>query len=216
MDGIFVLTAIAAVASVIGAIFATWRWDYARKAFKIQRFQYKIQKIMLEESRKYWSGWISRSEDIAISFKKELNKMFLANMIDTEGCIVINRSKRKDYEKTGLTSLSPTVDFSNSSKEIVDKFKKLSKVEGKIEKFKGTNKPMYRFRINKHEEILRLLLPIHEYLIVKRKQAILMIGFCRLRIKNRRKHYNDRERELANAIIQLNRKNRNVKCLALF
>jgi len=172
--------------------------------------QFHLQKMMLDESREYWSGWITRSEDIALSLKKEMNKMFLANMIDTEGCIIINRRKRKDYEKTGLTSLSPTVDFSNSSREIVEKFKNISQINGKIEIFKGTNNLMYRFRVNKLKEILKLLLLTYEYLIIKRNHALLMIEFCRLRLRNKRKHYNQKERELAQQIIELNRRKRAV------
>jgi len=55
MDG-FLLTiaCIGAVASIIGAIFAAWRWDYARKAYDLQRKQLYLQIKMLGESRQYW------------------------------------------------------------------------------------------------------------------------------------------------------------------
>ena len=52
---IVILSAIAAIASVIGAIFATWRWDYARKAFDLQKKQIYIQILMLAEYREYWN-----------------------------------------------------------------------------------------------------------------------------------------------------------------
>lgn len=45
---------IAAIASVIGAVFAAWRWDYARKAFTYQKRQLYLQILMLAESREYW------------------------------------------------------------------------------------------------------------------------------------------------------------------
>lgn len=54
MDLILALTSVAAMASVIGAIFAMWRWDYARRAFKLQKIQLKLQVLMLMESREYW------------------------------------------------------------------------------------------------------------------------------------------------------------------
>ena len=54
MEAVLLLTAVAAVGSVIGAIFATWRWDYARRAFELQRTQLKLQVLMLMESREYW------------------------------------------------------------------------------------------------------------------------------------------------------------------
>lgn len=54
MDPILVLTTVAAGASLIGAIFAMWRWDYARRAFKLQKIQLKLQVMMLMESREYW------------------------------------------------------------------------------------------------------------------------------------------------------------------
>ena len=48
------LLIIAAFASVIGAIFAAWRWNYARKAYVYQKRQLFIQVLMLAESREYW------------------------------------------------------------------------------------------------------------------------------------------------------------------
>lgn len=50
------LMIIAAVASVVGAIFAAWRWDYARKAFIYQKRQLFLQVLMLSESREYWKS----------------------------------------------------------------------------------------------------------------------------------------------------------------
>ena len=54
MDVALILTAIAAVGSVMGAIFATWRWEYARRAYDLQKKQIYLQISMLAESRDYW------------------------------------------------------------------------------------------------------------------------------------------------------------------
>ena len=51
---LLILSAIAAIAGTMGAIFATWRWDYARKAFDLQKKQLYLQILMLAESREYW------------------------------------------------------------------------------------------------------------------------------------------------------------------
>lgn len=48
------ISSIAAVASVIGAIFAIWRWDFAKKSFDLQQKQVYLQILMLAESREYW------------------------------------------------------------------------------------------------------------------------------------------------------------------
>jgi len=51
---LIILSGIAAVAGTLGAIFATWRWDYARRAYVYQKKQLYLQILMLAESREYW------------------------------------------------------------------------------------------------------------------------------------------------------------------
>lgn len=54
MNGLFALTATAAIASVVGAMFAIWRWNYAVRAYDLQKKQLYLQTLMLAESREYW------------------------------------------------------------------------------------------------------------------------------------------------------------------
>lgn len=51
---ILIVSIIAGVAAIIGAIFAIWRWTYATKAYHLQKVQLMIQILMLDESREYW------------------------------------------------------------------------------------------------------------------------------------------------------------------
>lgn len=51
---LLLLSSIAAVASVLGAVFAIWRWNYALKAYRLQRLQTTLRILMLVESREYW------------------------------------------------------------------------------------------------------------------------------------------------------------------
>lgn len=66
---------VAAIASVIGAVFATWRWDYARKAFEYQKKQLYLQICMLAESREYWStpkmAYVKKKETYKANIDKE-------------------------------------------------------------------------------------------------------------------------------------------------
>lgn len=70
------LAGIAAVASIIGAIFAAWRWDYARRAFDYQKKQIYLQILMLAESREYWRtpkmAYVKRKEIYKANIDKEI------------------------------------------------------------------------------------------------------------------------------------------------
>jgi len=71
---ILILSAIAAIASVVGAIFATWRWDYARKAFDLQKKQIYLQVLMLAESREYWRTPKMQYVDKKMKYKATLGE----------------------------------------------------------------------------------------------------------------------------------------------
>lgn len=55
MELLLAMSGLAATASIIGAIFAIWRWEYAIRSYKLQRLQVMMQMLMLDESREYWS-----------------------------------------------------------------------------------------------------------------------------------------------------------------
>jgi len=71
------VTAVAAIASVVGAIFAIWRWDYAKKAYDIQKMQIYLQILMLAESREYWRlpkmTYVGQKKDLNKNVEKEID-----------------------------------------------------------------------------------------------------------------------------------------------
>ena len=50
------LTTFAVIASSIAALFAIWRWEYAKKSYSLQKKQLYLQILMLAESREYWKA----------------------------------------------------------------------------------------------------------------------------------------------------------------
>ena len=80
MNGLLLtLTSIAAIASVIGAIFAMWRWSYAVKAYDLQKKQLYLQTLMLAESREYWrmgkEKYVKKYSKIPTTVEGELKKI---------------------------------------------------------------------------------------------------------------------------------------------
>jgi len=76
MSLLLILSGIAAVAGSLGAIFATWRWDYARKAYAYQKKQLYLQVLMLAESREYWQTpkmeYVNKKRNHKVSVDKEI------------------------------------------------------------------------------------------------------------------------------------------------
>ena len=73
------LLIVAAVASVIGATFAVWRWEYAVKAYALQKKQIYLQTLMLAESREYWrmgkEDYVKKYSKIPTTVEREIDKI---------------------------------------------------------------------------------------------------------------------------------------------
>lgn len=92
----------------------------------------------------------------------EVNKAWLAGVLDSEGCISIR----------GVTSKgSWRVEISNINKEFINKVLNLTRC-GSINKSKGTNHIVYTWEVVRKSDIHYILKYILPYLIVKRKKAI--------------------------------------------
>jgi len=102
---------------------------------------------------------------------KEVDRAWLAAMVDGEGSIYIHRSKRKQNHDVFGAMLT----VCNSCKEIIDKCFKIAGV-GKIYKMKQkTNFQMYKW-IASHNTAVAIIGEIYPYLIQKREQAKVAIA----------------------------------------
>jgi len=110
----------------------------------------------------------------------ELEKVWLAAMIDGEGSVGIYRSKRANH-KYGYR-WSTTVSITNTNKDLMDRFAELSDCWVSRRRVNGgsaKNRPIHcvEIRYTNTRGFLEQILP---YLIAKTKQAELVIDFCNM------------------------------------
>lgn len=136
-----------------------------------------------------------------------INKHYLAGFVDGEGSI--SCYKRKDIRtKRGFT-INSIFSIAGTNKEILEELNQICK--GKIFTDKP-NKQIPKAKIVHHlsiqdlESIRNVLKLIVGKLVIKQTQAILMIEYCNLRLKNKGKVYSEREIQIAEQITKLNRR----------
>ena len=159
----------------------------------------RYNKRVTEGSEKYWTGWTERSKDIAKENMEVIRRVQLACYLDTEGCISLHRDN---------SSLTPYIDFGNTSKKLVAKFMVLSNAQGSFEqrKVKGNQKELFRFRIFALEQVAHLLEEITPFLNLKKRQGELLLEYCTIRLSNYHKPLGKREWEIFQELKILNKR----------
>lgn len=142
---------------------------------------------------------------------KETTKAYLAGLVDGEGCITICESTRIDHHgiKTSRPSFGPRFCIVNTNKNLIESVLQ-DWTLGSIKEVRRKNpkhKPIYVWEIRRLGEILKAIEYILPYLKLKRKQALLMIEYCKSRLlapKGGHCKYAEREKEIAKLIKVLN------------
>jgi len=144
----------------------------------------------------------------------EAEKGYLAGIIDGEGTITISEVRsRKEHE------YRPEIIITNTSDKLINHIINLLKKSGldyfyvpnKQNKKLKRRKPLREVRITSHARVLAFLQMLLPYLILKRRQADIVINFIRSRIKRGISGkgwspYNDYEINLVREIRELNRR----------
>ena len=128
----------------------------------------------------------------------------IAWSIAWEGCIGLRNPKKR--------GISPYVEISNTSKEVLEKIVLLTNV-GKIyvgKRYSLKHKVPWVWKVLKQAEVKELLIKIKDFLPLRRKKCVadLVIEFCELRTKTRAcwSYHSQRELEIVKEIGELNRK----------
>ena len=133
-----------------------------------------------------------------------ITKEYLAGFVDGEGSITLY--KRKDIRtKKGFT-INAKFSIGNTNQDFM---KELNSCGGQpfIRKYNGENcKPLYELNIQDLKGIRVFLKAIQPYLIIKKKQAELMIEFIESRLSHKGSGYTEREMEITGLITALNKK----------
>jgi hypothetical protein len=115
----------------------------------------------------------------------DFEKGWISALIDGEGSIslcIVRKPRKLRYK--GDFALEPNITIVNNNLELLEKVKNV--IGGGIvrQKYKNpTLKPTYHWYLTGIYRILSLLKQVAPHLIVKRKQAELMLNFCSYRIR---------------------------------
>jgi DNA-binding CsgD family transcriptional regulator len=133
---------------------------------------------------------------------------YVAGLLDGEGVVSIVSTRRKD-RKNGMWK--PIVDITNTCKEALEFI--IKQIGGfRFSTKKGvmtphSRKPVYRIMLVRHKDVLEFLEMVMPYLIIKRRQAELVVEFCKSRLaKPNHAPYDEREKEIIAEVKRLNKR----------
>jgi DNA-binding CsgD family transcriptional regulator len=135
-------------------------------------------------------------------------KGYVAGMIDGDGIISIVKTTRNDRKEPHW---KPLVAITNTNREALEFIAKevgafrFHNKRGTIGK--NSKRPVYRIIIVRHKDVLVLLEMLLPYLMIKRRQAELVIDFCKSRLsKPNHAPYDDKEKEIIDEVKRLNKR----------
>jgi len=153
-------------------------------------------------------GLMKRIEDVTKPSRllnlSEIEKAYLAGLIDGDGSIFLSYYQARG--KKGIHSrISCAISARSANKEFAEEIMQM--MGGEV---KEVGKDYYEVLISRYADILQLLELILPYLRLKRKQAEIMIEFCKERLKylkyRRNAPYTPRCFKLADMMLALNNK----------
>jgi len=116
----------------------------------------------------------------------DVKKVWLAAVLDTEGSIFFHKTKRAKY-----VAYCPVVSVCNTDERFIRHCQSLVKplkFSISIDNRLSQNKDQFLFRSDRVEVVYNFLVAIYPYLIIKKKQAELMMKFIELRQKQLLNH----------------------------
>ena len=154
-----------------------------------------------------------RDTTISVTHLSTAQRGYLAAFLDGEGGIQITRSSRKGRQYA--LSLHPVVYFTNTNLEVIQTLRNWLRAGVMIlSRQREGYRDVHVLHITGIRNIMRLLTSLAPYLIVKKRQADLMLAFCRSRLSPRGpegRRFNAEELRLYRALKRLNLKHRGPK-----
>lgn len=122
--------------------------------------------------------------------QQETNKAYIAGILDGEGCIHLSLQCQKQKGPNSQGTLHHIVQIANTSKDLVDYLTKWFDQEQIPYHVhwttpKGKNQKIYaQVRITRFHGINKFLTLMLPYLVIKKKQALLLLEFTQMRLKH--------------------------------
>lgn len=135
--------------------------------------------------------------------------IWLAGLTDGEGYLGICWNKRKG-KQIGEYCLIPTYRIKITEKKAIEEIDRMYSGNIYFQEMENNEyKNQWSYELHSKEDVLNLMEKIEPYLRVKKRQAELLIEFCR----NRKQHtkYTDRELEIYEELRKLNQTGKEAK-----
>ena len=133
-------------------------------------------------------------------------RAYLAGLLDGEGSITVSL-RRRGTKSNIMPSMSPLIIFTNSNSDLVKYVHSL--IAGStIKTVKATSirRTVWSIQVARLNDIESLLGQLFQYLIAKKRQAQLILEYCKVRKQDTLLSYNDRLFEIAKEVRALNKK----------
>lgn len=129
---------------------------------------------------------------------KETEVAYLAGLLDGEGSISVLLRKTDKAFNTEVV-------VSNTNLKIIELFNPLLPSHNREQQFRNCKK-LTRIAYRKHADILFVLERLLPYMALKKRQAELMIAFCKSRLSIKKRQYTEDERRWVAEIRLLNKR----------
>lgn len=116
--------------------------------------------------------------------QQALRYAYIAGLIDGEGSFIVGRSKGKAAMKDRINPIyKPQIRIGMISKDAInyirDNFPGIGYMyEEGVRKDRPSNRPMFRWEVNKREDVIKIIDSLSPYLLVKLENAKLLKEFC--------------------------------------
>lgn len=138
-----------------------------------------------------------------LSFTDE-ERGYLAGIIDGEGSLRVRYQRQKRPNGSWKRNLMPTVTVTNTNKELIERIIFLTGARNLSTRLTSVGRPCYDLRIQGTYRVYPLLQATKDLLIVKRRQAELLLEFCELRLNRTEEGYSGREIKIREELGLLN------------
>lgn len=142
---------------------------------------------------------------IDVSCLTEGEKGYIAGFVDGEGTIGMS----KYVAVNGKIGLATHLTIANTNREVLEWLKSKTRLKREFRTYRShkiNRKSVHAININRMGDVLAFLTAILPYLIVKKKQAELMVEYCRGRLSSWPKPLTEKDLEFYSQIKALNKR----------
>lgn len=148
--------------------------------------------------------------ETAVGDLNEIDIAYIAGIIDGEGCVTISRKKDTMFDINKKFHYIAEIYITNTNEDFIKKIKNILGGSNTllINKGVGNCKKCYQIRWSRQADVYKILTCVRDYLIIKRKNAEIVMKFLdsRLGHNSRTEKYIEYEIDLYTQVREINKK----------